>query len=437
MLWFKKISIFYIIIPLFISQILIMGKPDYPILDEHHFVNFTRWLQLGYDHSPYQLPGLSLIGLPFMEILGDNAISWRLPIIIFGSVFVYFYYKVVKKLSNHKIAITSSVLLSLSPMIFAHSGLMLRDIPVLALGFIGIYLYLNKRYYFAFFVIGISALIKETVIFFIFFIVMYHISKNYKSIVYLLLQNRKKLLGKTLKPAACGVILVLSFLIPLYIYDSTVNVYEYSTKYREAIHYDNGIETSRIFIILDHPQKVLFENHRFNYLDTVKDPLHHIELLFTKGYYDQNNDQSSSIITGLYDSNEIVSIFESVTDDPDYEILRIQSTFEYWWMFGFWGILVMMGISVYRKTKYNTTIQYHYKIYCMACLSFFVPVVLVAFFRDTYAYYMLYFMPFMMFSVVSLILSIQRKYVKVAVLAVLAGVMLYQFVYVFPVWPKF
>ena len=163
----NKISIIHIIGISFALHLAVINQPSFQMLDELYFTNFTRWFMLGIDHTPYQLPGLAIIASPFFYVFGDNWFSWRFPIVVFGMVFLFFNYKVILHLSNKKIALLSTVVLSLSPIIFVHSTLMLRDIPIMALGFFSIYLYFKQKYYLTFLVLGLTALIKETAMFFL------------------------------------------------------------------------------------------------------------------------------------------------------------------------------------------------------------------------------------------------------------------------------
>ncbi len=192
---------------------------------------------LGIDHTPYQLPGLAIMASPFFYVFGDNWFSWRFPIVIFGMVFLYFNYKVIEHLSNKKMALLSTVALSLSPIIFVHSTLMLRNIPVMALGFFSIYLYFKQKYYFAALVIGLTALIKETAMFFLIFIMIHYVITNREN---LCLHFLSKKLTKT--PFIAFLILMSAFLIPLAIYENTVTVFEYETRDPDVYIYPEGSE---------------------------------------------------------------------------------------------------------------------------------------------------------------------------------------------------
>jgi len=188
---FQTISIIHIVFVSFSIHMFVISHPNFEILDEIFFTNFMRWFMLGIDHTPYQLPGLSFIVSPFVYVFGDNWASWRFPIVILGMVFLYFNYNVVEHISTKNTALIASIILAFSPVIFVSSSLMLRDMPVMALGFLSIYLYFRKKYYFAALLIGLSALIKETAIFFVLFIVIYHgVTHRYEFII--MVKNLKK-----------------------------------------------------------------------------------------------------------------------------------------------------------------------------------------------------------------------------------------------------
>ena len=192
---FSKFSILHLILIFFSIHMFIISKPSGEVLDEFFFVNFLRWFMIGIDHSPYLLNGLSVINSPFFYVFGDNWFSWRFPIVILGMVFVYFFYKVTEKAFGKDTAIIASMIVCLSPTIFTHSGLMLRDVPVMAFGFIGLYMYLKKRYYLAFMIIGLSIMIKETAILFAVFIVLHYVLANRQELMLSL--HSKKIPYKT------------------------------------------------------------------------------------------------------------------------------------------------------------------------------------------------------------------------------------------------
>lgn len=155
---------------------------DSEILENGHWT-ISDIKMAGIDHTPYQLFGLSAIEYPFIVAFGDNWFSWRFPVIIFGMVFLYFNYKVIQHIKDKKTALLVTGILAFSPLVFVQSALLLRDIPVMALGFMAVYLYLKQKYYFSALVLGLSALIKETAIFFVAFIILHYVMTNRKKLL--------------------------------------------------------------------------------------------------------------------------------------------------------------------------------------------------------------------------------------------------------------
>jgi len=219
----NKITVIHVILVSFSIHMFVISQPNFEMLDEVHFTNFMRWFMLGIDHTPYQLPGLSIIVSSFVYIFGDNWLSWRFPIVLCGMLFLYFYYKVVEHVSNKKIALLTTIILSFSPVIFVSSSLMLRDMPVMAAGFLSLYLYFKQKYYFSALLIGLSAIIKETAIFFMIFIALWHVFTYIKS------RENKITFNSLKKPVIFLLIVSITFLTSLYIYENTVTVLEYTT----------------------------------------------------------------------------------------------------------------------------------------------------------------------------------------------------------------
>jgi len=444
-----KISIFHIILSSFALHLFVMSQPNFEMLDEMYFTNFTRWLMLGIDHTPYQLPGLSIIASPFFYVFGDNWFSWRFPIIIFGMVFLYFNYKVIEHLSNKKIALLSSVVLSLSPMIFVHSTLMLRDIPVMALGFFSIYLYFKQKYYFAALVIGLTALIKETAMFFLIFVVIHYLITNRENLTSQLLSKK---LTKT--PFIAFLILVSAFLIPLVIYENSVTVLEYETRFPDVYIYPDGSERKilRFDIVGTNTPLLQKQITDFKYVNIITNPIDHLKTMFTTGYLDQRStegefgiiDFSQTFIPFLDDDSvQLHQVREfskkDMTEDGieknivNPSTLWIQSQINPVWYLAFWSSISLIGYGLfqrfYNKIPLSKTISF---IICG--LVFFIPFLFINTMRDTYAYYMIYFIPIMMFGFISIIYKIPSKILRLTILASFLLFMLNQFITNFPLF---
>ena len=425
----------------------VISKPSGEVLDEFYFVNFLRWFMIGIDHTPYQLNGLSVITSPFFYVFGDNWFSWRFPIVVLGMVFVYFFYKVAEKAFGKDTAIIASMIVCLSPTIFTHSGLMLRDVPVMAFGFIGLYMYLKKRYYLAFMIIGLSMMIKETAILFAVFIVLHYVLANRQELMLSL--HSKKFLTKhrILKTLACLGILTVSFLIPLTVYDNVVTVYEYETTQSQfsVVGKDKPIVFDPYLPPHALDEKFGPDGYYFANVNVVKDPIHHISLYFTKGQFDIKGGFEDSIWNSIipggsigYHTNESKELHRTVLEDDGYflhyyefGVKRTQSIIEIWWFVSFWMIAVFIPSSIFmnKKNMMNTSM-----LLIPAFLAFLVPFLIIDELRFTFSYYVIYYLPFMALGMVLIIdHCIKNKNVKRIVYFGILLMMLCQFVYEFPI----
>ena len=451
----QKVSIVHIILASFSLHMFLISQPSFEILDESYFTNFMRSFIVGIDHTPYQLPGLSFVVTPFVKLFGDNWLAWRLPIIILGMVFLYFYYKVIEHIADKKTALFTSIILSLSPMIFVHSSLMLRDIPIMALGFFSIWLYFKRKYHLMGIVIGLSALIKESAIFFLLFIVLYEILCNRKQIIIRLATSiEKQSISILKKPVITFLLIVSSFLIPLAVYDNTISVLEYDT--RTASYFIDD-KTEKHFWSQHITSEILQKDKsEFNFISEIKDPIHHLKSLFFKGYYDDDTVERNGFLhsflpilqleigeTGKYaDINTIaIGTHTKITSEMDQKVERHSTTFgtnwymstvNYsWWHVGFWSLMILIGYAILNKVKNKVPISKNI-IFMICGLSFFIPFLFVNLIRDTFSYYMIYFLPFMAFGLVCVILKIPNKKIRVITSMIVLFVIGVNFMVFFP-----
>ncbi len=448
---FQKLNIIHILLISFSLHMLVIQFPNLPILDENFFIGFARLFMEGIDHTPYQLNGLSVIVSPFVYLFGDNWFSWRFPIIIFGMIFLYFYYKVIEQTVNKKTALLSTIIISLSPLIFVHSSLMLRDIPVMALGFMAIYLYFKQRYYFVALIIGLSALIKETAIFFLIFITIYHVTTHREKIIMQISSSiDKKYFGFIKTPLFTILILSASFLIPLTIYDNTITVLEYRTNFPEYLIYGDPQFKSQMFLPSKITPEIIEKSvSEFNYISIVKDPIHHLNLYITKGYFSYNfemeekNAFMASFLPIEQKSKNIdikINKEKTITQNgvekhvTDFDLLWTQSMINYsYWHVSFWGIILMVSYTLYNKIKYQKTIPKQHLILIASGFAFFAPYLIIDLIRNTFAYFLIYYVPFLSLGLVLLIHKIRNKKIQTIVLCSFLMAIFANFVYYFPV----
>ena len=446
----QKITIIHIVFASFSIHMFVISNPNFEILDEVFFTNFMRWFMLGIDHTPYQLPGLSFIVSPFVYVFGDNWASWRFPVVILGMVFLYFYYKVVEHVSTKKTALMTSVIMAFSPVIFVSSSLMLRDMPVMALGFFSIYLYFKQKYYFASLLIGLSALIKETAIFFVMFIALYHVFTNREKILFDLKNTHKSSLRLFKIPFFSLLIIALAFLVPLTIYDNTVYVLEYSTRHPEYFAVNENSEFGSIRFDVFRSTSEIYQKsiEEFNYVAQITNPVHHLDVMFAKGYYTQQDVATNEFIASFLPiesgktihqmkyGSDVVSVDEDGIElhHKEFSTLWVQSMINYsWWHVGFWSCIILIGCAGLQRIKNKIPLSKDI-IFIFSGFAFFIPYLIIDALRDTFAYYMIYFLPVMATGLIFLIYKIPQTTVRFFVFAAFLLAIIGNFLYVFPMW---
>jgi predicted membrane-bound dolichyl-phosphate-mannose-protein mannosyltransferase len=107
-------------------------------------------------------PALAKLTVAFSALLlGENAVAYRLPSAIFGTLLLLFLYLAVKKLATDQVAFYAATFLSFETLTFIHSRIFMLDIFMVSLMVLGLYLFLRGRYFAAGVAFGLSALSKE------------------------------------------------------------------------------------------------------------------------------------------------------------------------------------------------------------------------------------------------------------------------------------
>jgi len=179
-----------------LSLILRIAWLDRPpgslIFDEKYYVNVARII-LGRPHDPdvypdavlgvdpnHEHPPLAKLIIAFsMFVFGDNAYGFRLPSVIAGTVSIFIFYLLMKKMSKSRtLALVSSLLLSFDNLIFVHSRIATLDIFMLAFMLIGFYFYFTKRTFLSAAALSLSTLSKIGGAYGFATILVYHLLKE-------------------------------------------------------------------------------------------------------------------------------------------------------------------------------------------------------------------------------------------------------------------
>jgi len=166
--------------------------PGSLIFDEKYYVNVARIILgrphdldvypdavLGVDPNHEHPPLAKLIIAFSMFVFGDNAYGFRLPSVIAGTVSIFIFYLLMKKMSKSRtLALVSSLLLSFDNLIFVHSRIATLDIFMLAFMLIGFYFYFAKRTFLSAAALSLSTLSKIGGAYGFATILVYHLLKK-------------------------------------------------------------------------------------------------------------------------------------------------------------------------------------------------------------------------------------------------------------------
>ncbi len=180
----------YLLIFCIILRLIWLDLPEGSLIfDEKYYVNVARNI-IGIPHDPdvypdaasgldpnHEHPPLAKLILAFsMLIIGDNAYGYRLPSVIFGTLIIFIFYLLVKKISkSDMLALISAFLLSFDNLIFVHSRIATLDIFMLAFMIMGFYLYFQDRIALSGIMMALSTLCKIGGIYGLATIALYHI----------------------------------------------------------------------------------------------------------------------------------------------------------------------------------------------------------------------------------------------------------------------
>lgn len=148
------------------------------VFDEAYYVNAARVIigipgsshyadsALGFDPNT-EHPALGkLILAGSIRLLGDNAIAWRLPSVLFGMVALLAVYLIARDTTRSAwLPVAVTALVSFDSLTFIHGRIGTLDILVLAPMLVGSWLALRRRWIFAGVALGLALLIKITAIY--------------------------------------------------------------------------------------------------------------------------------------------------------------------------------------------------------------------------------------------------------------------------------
>ena len=458
-LHFEKVTITHIIlISLVLHAFVIPFPEDWLVFDESLFSWASRTLLEGEDRTPYQMPGLHVIGATAISLLGDDWFSLRVPVVIFGMLTLLVFYNICIHFTTRQNALLATTILSFDTIFFFHSQLFLRDVPMIFFGMMALYLYLNKRYYLAALCLGTGALIKETIFFFFIMIIMYHISNKIyeikgkipsEKISQLVSPSRKTIVTTTM---FIGIV-ATSFLIPLWIYDLVItpSVYDPMIPIRQNA---DGTENAIPYpLILVHEQRGYQIQTK---IGEITNPIEHLSVYFSKGLLSGAYDASKRNVTqNYYPQNWVLPLptdtengrggvgmgwknakpFDEIKSGWPHKgekmgVERIGYPNLALWPVAFWGSIAFIAFSIIRWQEGKTTL-----FLAAGIASMYIPYLLIHIFngRVMLPYYFILTVPIISLGVVLSANLIKQNKIRFGVKTGILALTVAWFVLYFPV----
>lgn len=434
----SRITLTHVLLMSLVLHAFVIAQPqNFQMWDESIFLEIARDFMKGDDRTPYQLPGLNFFIGTAMYVFGDNWFSWRVPLVIFGMLTLIVFYKICCRFTSERNALLATTILSFDSIFFAHSTLLLRDMPLIFFGMLSFYIYLKKRYYLCALPLGFAFLIKETAVFFLILITIYHlgITKPWKGNI----KNIKTVLIFLSITSA-------SFLLPLWIYDVvyTPTIYEPMIPTEKL---PDGREAT-----MGYPKMRVMESRGHvlqQAVGEITNPIEHLRVFLSEGYVGSpayNVKNWKTVHTNYPWSwvlplplpetgNSLGWVDEKIIDETYNGILHKGKIFGIsWkgdpnlslWVFGFWSSIAFVIYSIKRRNLAALFVG-------GGIASMYIPHLLLSLTgRVMFPYYFLPTVPFISLGCILFLDLIKNQHVRIAAkTALLAGVVAW-FVWFYP-----
>ena len=152
------------------------------VFDEKYYVTASLDLLNG-TSSNLEHPFFGKVwGAIGISVFGDNFFGWRIFYAVIGTLAVWMMYELAKHFFSKEKAMLAASMLAFENIFFIHSSLLLLDGPPVLFALAGFLGYFKKRYYLSALAFGLCILSKETGMFFLVALLLYHLWVNGKTI---------------------------------------------------------------------------------------------------------------------------------------------------------------------------------------------------------------------------------------------------------------
>jgi len=115
-----------------------------------------------------------------IAVFGDNFFGWRFLYAVIGTLAVWMMYELARQFFSKELALLAASMLAFENLFFIHTSLLLLDGPPVLFALAGYLAYFKRRYYLSALAFGLCILSKETGVFFLLALVLYHLWANGK-----------------------------------------------------------------------------------------------------------------------------------------------------------------------------------------------------------------------------------------------------------------
>lgn len=158
-----------------------------------------------------------------ISIFGNDFFGWRIFYALIGTIAVWLMYELARQFFSKELSLLAASMLAFENLFFIHTSLLLLDGPPVLFALAGFLAYFKKRYFLSALAFGLCVLSKETGIFFLLALALYHLWANGQKLRGILTTSALK------KGLIFAVIVALVFGIPIWGYDAVYHPYTSST----------------------------------------------------------------------------------------------------------------------------------------------------------------------------------------------------------------
>lgn len=117
-----------------------------------------------------------------ITVFGDNFFGWRIFYAVIGTLAVWLMYELARQFFSKEKAMLAASMLAFENLFFIHTSLLLLDGPPILFALLGFVAYFRNRYYLSGLGFGLCILSKESGVFFLLALLLYHLWAHGKEI---------------------------------------------------------------------------------------------------------------------------------------------------------------------------------------------------------------------------------------------------------------